>query len=50
MSTCMASECYREPTGSGKARLSAIPAVEAEKAGKAEGKIKRVASLPELRS
>jgi hypothetical protein len=40
MSTCTASECYREPTGSGKARLAAIPAAEAEKAGKAEGKIK----------
>jgi len=40
MSTCTASECYREPTGSGKARLAAILAAEAEKAGKAEGKIK----------
>ena len=40
MSTCTASECYREPTGSGKARLAAIPAAEEEKAGKAEGKIK----------
>ena len=40
MSTCTVSECYREPTGSGKARLAAIPAAEAEKAGKAKGKIK----------
>lgn len=40
MTTCPASECYREPTGSGKARLAAIPAAEAERAGKAEGKIK----------
>jgi hypothetical protein len=40
MSTCTASECYRESTGSGKARLAAIPAAEAKKAGKAEGKIK----------
>jgi hypothetical protein len=40
MSTCTASDCYREPTGSGKTRLAAIPAAVAEKAGKAEGKIK----------
>ena len=45
MSTCTASECYREPTGSGKARLAAIPAAEEEKAGKAEGKIKEAGSL-----
>lgn len=40
MSTCAASECHQDLTGSGKARLAAIPAAEAEKAGKAEGKIK----------
>ena len=40
MSACRASECHQDLTGSGKARLAAIPAAEAEKAGKAEGKIK----------
>ena len=40
MSTCAASECHPELIGLGKARLAAIPAAEAEKAGKAEGKIK----------
>ena len=40
MSACTASECHTELTGSGRARLAAIPAAEAEKAGKAEGKIK----------
>lgn len=40
MSACTASECHSELTGSGKARLAAVPAAEAEKAGKAEGKIK----------
>ena len=40
MSTCTAWECHQDLTGSGKARLAAIPAAEAEKAGKAEGKIK----------
>ena len=40
MSACTASECHPDSTGSGKARLAAIPAAEAEKAGKAEGKIK----------
>lgn len=40
MSTCRASDCHEDLTGSGKARLAAIPAAEAEKAGKAEGKIK----------
>lgn len=40
MSTCTASECHQDLTGSGKARLAAIPSAEAEKAGKAEGKIK----------
>lgn len=40
MSTATASDYHREPVGSGKARLAAILAAEAEKAGKAEGKIK----------
>ena len=40
MSTCRASDCHEDLTGSGKARLAAIPAAEEEKAGKAEGKIK----------
>ena len=40
MSACTSSECHQDLTGSGKARLAAIPAAEAEKAGKAEGKIK----------
>lgn len=40
MSACTASECHQDLTGSGKTRLAAIPAAEAEKAGKAEGKIK----------
>jgi hypothetical protein len=40
MSIGTASECYREPTCSGKARLAATPAAEAERAGKAQGKIK----------
>jgi len=40
MSTCMASDYHPEPAGFEKARLAAIPAAEAEKAGKAEGKIK----------
>ncbi len=40
MSACTASECHQDLTRSEKARLAAIPAAEAEKAGKAEGKIK----------
>lgn len=40
MSTAKASECHPEPPGFGKARLAAISAAEAERAGKAEGKIK----------
>ena len=40
MSAFTASECHQDLTGSGKARLAAIPAAEAEKARKAEGKIK----------
>ena len=45
MSACRASECHQDLTGSGKARLAAIPAAEAEKAGKAEGKIKETGTL-----
>ena len=45
MSTCAASECHPELIGLGKARLAAIPAAEAEKAGKAEGKIKETGTL-----
>jgi hypothetical protein len=40
MSTSAILERCREVTGSGEARLAAIPAAEAERAGKAEGKIK----------
>ena len=45
MSTFAASACHQDLTGSGKARLAAIPSAEAEKAGKAEGKIKETGTL-----
>jgi len=41
----MASDYHPEPAGFEKARLAAIPAAEAEKAGKAEGKIKETGTL-----
>lgn len=40
MSTCTASDCRPELIGLVKARLAAIPAADAKKTGKAEGKIK----------